>query len=187
MMILRKKTAYIAGIAFAAIGMIQAVNADYTESNSLPADYERQDMVVTLKSDPTADLEKACLTVTMARMLSMSHNVTLFVTLDGVSLAADLKQAHKLQCNVPASEDPNKNMDIDGVLDGKMTLAANLEAFLGGIPPYDENPDMVNCPLCWMERYPGEMPKYGVMPGVNGVPETAIGQLLSNAEEVIDF
>jgi len=77
-------------LGFVAVGLFQPVNADWSVySGGGVSMGDAQDIVVTLKSNPMSNPEMACLAVTFARSLSGGANVTLFVTLDGVSLADD--------------------------------------------------------------------------------------------------
>lgn len=128
-----------------------------------------------------ANLEEACLAVTFARMLSMNpvNNVTLFVTLDGVSLAKDQgRRAHRRMCTIPWD-------------DGEISLQGNLVAFLDKDEDseitFEESQNVVVCPICWGERYGDEEPDYGVLPGQDGVPDTAIGTMIDNADKILDF
>lgn len=178
--------AIILGVGILTGGFFQSASADYSvdilsagddvggNSASIP-----QDIVVTLKSNPMANIEEACLAVTFARMLSgqPGHNVTLFVTLDGVSLADRQDRALHLMCAVPPA------MDTDGVVDGALSLRDNLMSFLGsGIDNYN---NLVVCPICWGARY-DEGPDFGVLPGKTA-PANAIGTMMGNAEKILDF
>ena len=178
-MLTKARKAITLSLAILAGGFIQSANADYSELSGTNAATTRQDIVVSLKSNPMANLEEACLAVTFARMLSrpspsgnVAHNVTLFVTLDGVALAADSNRASKRMCTTP--------------WEGELSLKDNLETFLDFDGANNAN-DMVVCPLCWQERYPGELPKYGVLPGKEGTPGDAIGTMIGNADKILDF
>jgi hypothetical protein len=118
--------------------------------------------------------EMACLAVTFARSLLHNDNnltyanVTLFVTLDGVSLADDsVTGSRRFKCETPW---------------GKISLKENLEAFIGV-----NNNNMVVCPICWKSRYGDELPDYGVLPGAEGVDSKAIGKMMLDADKILDF
>ena len=164
----------ILSLAVLAGSFVQSANADYSTNNGGIQNGDPQDIVVSLKSNPMANLEEACLAVTFARMLAMNpaNNVTLFVTLDGVSLGDKQDQAHLLMCKTP--------------WDGEISLGGNLEAFLG---QPNEHEHMVVCPICWKERYNAK-PGYGVLPGAtgaHGAPANAIGIMIGNADKILDF
>jgi sulfur relay (sulfurtransferase) complex TusBCD TusD component (DsrE family) len=159
-------------LGIVAVGLFQPVNADWLiDSGGGISQGDAQDIVISLKANPMSHLEQACLAVTFARSLSGGANVTLFVTLDGVSLA-DKKDAvfsDNFVCTTPW---------------GKITLKENLETFL------DKNDDnMVVCPICWKERYADKtQPIYGVLPGITpNVPGTAIGKMMLDADKILDF
>jgi hypothetical protein len=121
--------------------------------------------------------EMACLAVTFANSLSgaPNTNVTLFVTLDGVSLADDsVVSSRRFKCDTP---------------DGEISLKENLEAFLTEKDSHSVNDnDLVVCPLCWISRYGDELPDYGVLPGSeDGTPRDAIGKMILDAEKILDF
>lgn len=174
--------AIVLSAAIVAGGFFQSASADWSSNNGGNSAGVPHDIVISLKSNPMANLEEACLAVTFARMLSgkPGHNVTLFVTLDGVALAADLKAAKKRICTTPESQG------------GEISLAEHLEEFLGGD---NHSNDMVVCPICWNERYPGEAPKYGVVPVSPGEtpdeewesPPSTIPGLMGNADKILDF
>ena len=167
--------AIVLGVSVFTIGLFQSASAEWEVNYGGISAGDDQDIVITLKSNPMANIEEACLSVTFARMLSgnSANNVTLFVTLDGVSLADKQDQAHKLMCTTPSS------------MSGEITLGDNLEAFLGNGGGKKDN--MVVCPLCWGARYPGKKPDYGVLPGQDGVPGNAIGTMMGNADKILDF
>lgn len=156
---------FILAVGIATFGLFQSVNADWEIDTD-------QDIVISLQSNPMTDPERACLAVTFARMLSggaPSANVTLFVTLDGVSLADGNDQVFEAQfkCTVPESM----------ATGGEITLKDHLELFLGSPKKSD---DMVVCPLCWNSRYGSAVPFYGV--------KTAnIKTMIFNAEKILDF
>jgi hypothetical protein len=140
-------------------------NADWT-SNAPPIQAGiAQDIVISFKSNPMSHPEAACLSVTLARSLrggDPSANVTLFPTLDGVTIGdSKVVSSRRFKCNTPW---------------GEVSLQENLEAFLNGNPN-----NMVICPLCWEERYGDQLPDYGVL------NPPAVGALLLNAEKIIDF
>lgn len=144
-----------------------------------PPDTE-SDVVISLKTDPMSDPEAACLAVTLARVLKMrGSNVTLFPTLDGVSLGdAHVVGSPRFKCDTPFSADP-------------ISLQENLEAFfeLGGWSIHN----MVVCPLCWEKRYGEETPYYGFLPSECTDPSDpldecyAVAIMLEHADKVIDF
>jgi len=142
-----------------------SANADWTINAPPIQAGVPQDIVISLKLDPMAHPEAACLSVTMARSLRMgdpSANVTLFPTLDGVAMGdSQVVTSRRFRCNTPW---------------GELSLQENLEAFLAGNPN-----NMVICPLCWSDRYGDQLPDYGVL------NPPAVGAVLLNAEKIIDF
>ena len=181
---IRNSFTLILGIV--AIGLFQPVNADWYVDTEIPDDHEGgvsrgelQDIVITLKSNPMSNPEMACLAVTFARSLSNTDlnptnaNVTLFVTLDGVTLAdASVTRSRRFKCDFPLP---------DGQII-EISLKENLEAFIGG----NAN-NMVVCPLCWISRYGDELPDYGVLPGAEGIDPKAIGKMMLDADKILDF
>ena len=155
-------------LGVAAVGLFQPVNADWeNDSGGGISAGDPQDIVISLKSNPMSNPEMACLAVTFARSLSGSANVTLFVTLDGVSLADDsVVSSKRFKCDTPW---------------GEISLIENLEAFIAG----NAN-NMVVCPICWKSRYGDELPDYGVLPGIT-VDGTAIGKMVLDADKILDF
>ena len=157
------------------VGLFQPVNADWAiDSYGGISQGDPQDIVISLKSNPMSNAEMACLAVTFARSLTNTDtnptnaNVTLFVTLDGVSLADDsVASSRRFKCDTPW---------------GEVSLKENLEAFIDG---NDNN--MVVCPLCWKSRYGDELPDYGVLPGAEGVDPKAIGKMMLDADKILDF
>lgn len=163
--------------ALAVIGALQTAHADWDVNYGGISAADEQDVVISLKSDPNHDPEAACLAVTFARSLSgnPNANITLFVTLDGVNLANDKyisrRRLKKYECTTPF--DPPH-----------VTLEENLIAFLNENSGGDDG--LVVCPICWKERYGGELPDYGVLPGATA-PGNAIGQMIFNADKILDF
>ena len=158
---------------------VQSVQADWDVNFGGISESDPQDVVISLATDPNHDPEAACLAVTFARSLTAPNpnfptsevNVTLFVTLDGVNLAREdyisRKRLKEYECTTPW---------------GKVSLADHLTAYIAG----NDNRMMV-CPICWKERYENESPDYGAMPGVDGVPGTAIGTMMFNADKILSF
>jgi hypothetical protein len=165
---------YLAHLA-AAASMAAAsttANADwYLDSMAGVSAGEPQDVVISLKVNPLTNPETACLSITLARALKGNGvtNVTLFPTLDGVTLGdAKVVDNKKFRCSTPFPEPQ------------PVSLADNLERFLDG-----NMDNMVVCPICWGERYGEEqLPDYGFLPPP-GNP--AVGKLLLDAEKIIDF
>jgi hypothetical protein len=155
---------------------MQPLHADWDLNYSeMTSSSTPQDIVVSLATDPNHDPEAACLAVTFARSLSGNDkaNVTLFVTLDGVNLASEdyisRKRLKEYECTTPAS------------MGGKISLIDHLTAYIGG----NDN-KMIVCPICWNERYEGESPDFGVLPG-DTAPGTAIGTVMFNADKILSF
>jgi len=159
---------------------MQSVHADWDLNFGGISELDPQDIVVSLATDPNHDPEAACLAVTFARNLSgnANANITLFVTLDGVNLASEDYITKKRLKNYKCTTPPNLTPDSSG----QISLADHLTAFIDG----NDN-KMVVCPLCWNERYEGETPDYGVLPGTGGVPGTAIGTMMFNADKILSF
>ena len=181
---IRSSFTLILGIV--AVGLFQPVNADWAiDSDGGISMFDAQDIVITLKSNPMSNPEMACLAVTFARSLSadstsLTNNVTLFVTLDGVSLADDsVTSSRRFKCDFPGQ---------DGEI-LEISLKENLEMFLNeGIEGGELNQNnMVVCPLCWISRYGDELPDYGVLPGAEGVDPKAIGKMMLDADKILDF
>ena len=177
-------TVTAAALVATALAPFSAVG-DWTQNDgSSSTAGEGQDIVITLKSDPRSNPEAACLAVTLARSLrgdflpsgatATAANVTLFPTLDGVAIGdAHVVSRPRFRCNTP---------------EGVISLQENLEDFLCDTGDridcaYDDfnMNNLVECPLCWSERYPGQMPYYGVL------NPAAVNEVLLNAEKVIDF
>lgn len=163
-------------------GAMQSVHADWDLNLGGISETDPQDIVVSLATDPNHDPEAACLAVTFARSLKAPNpnfpnsavNVTLFVTLDGVNLASEdyisRKRLKEYECTTPPA------------MGGKISLIDHLTAYIAG-----NDKKMIVCPICWNERYEGETPDFGVMPGVDGVPGTAIGTTMYNADKILSF
>ena len=151
---------------------LQSVQADWDLNFGGISAADPQDVVISLATDPNHDPEAACLAVTFARSLSANPkaNITLFVTLDGVNLASEdyitRKRLKEYECTTPW---------------GKVSLAESLTTYIDG-----NNKSMVVCPICWNERYEGETPNFGVLPGVTA-PGNAIGAMMFNADKILSF
>ena len=159
---------FILGITVAST--LQTANADWSVNAGGISASDPQDVVISMQANPRKNLEQACLAVTFARSLSANPNanVTLFVTLDGVSLAKErVIKKRRLKCTTPW---------------GEISLKESLEAFID-----ENNNSMVVCPICWKERYGEDLPDYGVLPGAEGTPGTAIGAMIFNADKILDF
>ena len=171
------KNSFTLILGIVAIGLFQPLNADWdVDSDGGISQGDAQDIVISLKSNPMSNPEMACLAVTFARSLSNTElnptnaNVTLFVTLDGVTLAdASVTRSRRFKCDTP---------------DGEISLKENLETFIDG-----NHNNMVVCPLCWISRYGDEeLPDYGVLPGsADGTPRGAIGKMVLDADKILDF
>ncbi|MEJ2308738.1 MAG: DsrE family protein [Gammaproteobacteria bacterium] len=157
-------------------GAMQSVHADWDVNFGGLSGADPQDIVISLATDPNHDPEAACLAVTFARSLSgnPNANITLFVTLDGVNLASEdyitRKRLKEYECTTPPT------------MSGKISLVDHLTAYIDG----NDN-KMIVCPICWNERYEGENPDFGVLPGAEGVPGTAIGTTMFNADKILSF
>ena len=165
---LRSVSTVLLGIIVA--GVFQSANADWNLNARGISAADPQDVVVSLKTNPRRNLEQACLAVTFARSLAgnPNSNITLFVTLDGVALAKErVIKKRRLKCVTPW---------------GEVSLKEHLETFING-----DNNAMVICPICWKERYGDKLPDYGVLPGAEGVPGTAIGKMIFNADKILGF
>ena len=163
-------------LALGTLLMASQVNADWLiDSDGGISAGDAQDVMISLKSNPMSNPEMACLAVTFARSLSAAANVTLFVTLDGVSLADDsVTGSRRFKCETPW---------------GEISLKENLEMFLTEEGTVDANQNhMVVCPICWKSRYGDELPDYGVLPGsADGTSPTAIGKMVLDADKILDF
>jgi hypothetical protein len=120
--------------------------------------------------------------VTLAKTLAKNgyraQNVTIFATLDGAALGVEgVIDEPRFKCAQP-----------DG---SEISLQENLEQFLS---EYDAALDevvlnhdhLVLCPICYRERFGDRVPDYGVLPGYDA-PPTAVIDVLTNADKVIDF
>mgnify|MGYP001820244283 CR=1 FL=1 len=168
----RSLTTFLALLIF---GAMQPLHADWDVNAGGISAADPQDVVVSLATDPNHDPEAACLAVTFARSLSLNQkaNITLFVTLDGVNLAREdyitRKRLKEYECTTPST------------MSGKISLADHLTAYIAG----NDN-KMVVCPICWNERYEGENPDFGVLPGTTA-PGNAIGAMMFNADKILSF
>jgi len=194
-------------------GATQSVHADWDLNFGGISAADPQDIVVSLATDPKDDPEAACLAVTFARNLSgnPNANVTLFVTLDGVHLAnkayisskkSDEEYSSKRKkkhghghghWGEYSSERTKKHGEEHSSAEhaeeykcttpwGEFSLAEHLTTYI------DHNDNkMVVCPLCWNERYEGELPDFGVLPGAEDIPGTAIGMMMFNADKILSF
>lgn len=158
---LRKIFMLVVGIV--SIGLFQFASADWHP------DPERQNLTITLKSNPMANPEAACLAVTFANSFKDPANVTLFVTLDGVTLAdKSIVSSPRFKCELS-----------DGSI---ISLSDHLDNFI------DNNPDnLVVCPICWRSRYGEEIPDYGILPNSDDDNAMAIGSLIMSADKILDF
>jgi len=172
---MRKLLAIIIGL-FLAITSVTAI-ADYTVDKGPIRVNSPQDIVLTLSEDPTMKPEVACLVLTMGQFLRSSSpkvNVTLFLKNDGVKLA-DFETVSSVS-------------DLCMTQQDEVTLEDNLELFLAGNPN-----NMVNCPICWYERFGDQKWYYGFYPDsddpleIQQAIQEAIRLLLLSADKVIDF
>ena len=137
-----------------------------------PTGLDPQNVVIVVSENPRSNPESTCLAVTLANALTFGprpQNVTLFATLDGVALGLEaVVGSPRFKCT-----------QSDG---SKISLQANLETFLNG-----NQDNLVLCPICYKERFGDEPPTYGVRPGSDGTPGSAVIDVLANADKVIDF
>ena len=173
------RNAFTLILGIVAVCLFQPVNADWAiDSDGGISAGDAQDIVITLKSNPMSNPEMACLAVTFARSLSGGANVTLFVTLDGVSLADDsVAGSRRFKCDFPL---PDGQIIV-------ISLKENLEEFLTEDDGTINDNNMVVCPLCWKSRYGDELPDHGVLPGAEGVDPKAIGKMMLDADKILDF
>jgi len=182
---------------FSAIG-------DWTQNDgSSSTAGKKQDIAITLKLDPVEHPDAACLAVTLARSLRgdfsedgaratkakrptkterpTKTNVTLFPTLDGVTIG---------------DAEVVEGLGVCATPEGPITFQENLEDFLCDTGDRDDCPypddlnmnNLVECPLCWSERYMGPPPDYEVpQPDYGVLNPAAVNDVLLNAEKVIDF
>ena len=162
---------FILAVGITSFGLLQSVNADWEIDTGAILGNDLQDVVISLKSNPMSNPEMACLAVTFARSLALhpnykdTSNVTLFVTLDGVSLADDsVVSSRRFKCDTPW---------------GVISLKKNLDAFMR-----DNVNNMVVCPICWKARYGTTPPDYGYLPGPG---DTAVLDVIMRAEKILDF
>ena len=139
-----------------------------------PTNGGSQNIVIVVAENPNSNPERTCLAVTLAKTLAYNeykpNNVTIFATLDGTALGLD-KIVNKPGFSCPQSGGT------------EMSLEENLDEFLAG----NQN-NLVLCPICYTERFGGRVPDNGVLPGSDdGTPDTAVIDLLANADKVIDF
>ena len=143
-----------------------------------PVNDDPQNIVIVVSEKPRSNPERTCLAVTLAKTLAKNgyraQNVTLFATLDGAALGVErVIDKPRFKCAQP-----------DGT---EISLQENLEQFL-----YDDDGGMLNhnhlvlCPICYRERFGDRVPDYGVLPGYDA-PPTAVIDVLTNADKVIDF
>lgn len=141
-----------------------------------------QDIVITLKTNPLANAEPACVALQLGLNLLTDigegpvNSVTLFPTVDGVAIASESMRLSEdgvypplLNCLAPDPGNLNETIEVP--------LPEIVNAF-------SENPNtnIVICPLCWKDRYEGESPIYG---NLGSGPE--IHDLFLKADKVIDF
>ena len=162
---------FILAVGITTFGLFQSVNADWEVDTGVILWNAPQDVVISLKSNPMSNPEMACLAVTFARSLALhpkysgTSNVTLFVTLDGVSLADDsVVSSRRFKCDTPW---------------GEISLIDNLDAFMR-----ENKNNMVVCPICWKARYGTTPPDYGYLPGKG---DTAVLDMIMGAEKILDF
>ena len=181
-----------AALVATALAPFSAVG-DWTQNDgSSSTAGKKQDIVITLKSDPgdsAENLKAACLAVTLARSLrgdfspdgarATKANVTLFPTLGGVTIGNESVVETLGDCKIPG---PPGSPAVE------ISFQENLEDFLCDTGDRDDCPyaddlnmnNLVECPLCWSERYEYP-PDYGVL------NPAAVNKVLLNAEKVIDF
>ena len=159
---------------FALLGVLvsQSVAADWSVPG--PANADQQNIVIVVSENPNSNPERTCLAITLGKTLANNpyrpQNVTIFATLDGTALGVKrVVKRRRFRC-----------AQSDG---SEISLQENLEQFLS----VTDN-DLVLCPICYGERYGDRLPDYGVLPGSqDGTPGTAVIDVLSNADKVIDF
>jgi predicted peroxiredoxin len=157
-----------------------------------PANEDLQNIVIVVSENPRSNPERTCLAVTLAKTFAKNpyrpQNVTIFATLDGAALGVErVVDKPRFKC-----------AQADG---SEISLQENLEQFLS---EYDENlgrvvlnhDHLVLCPICYHERFGDRLPDYGVLPSVDYdddnpdeglAPQTAVIDVLANADKVIDF
>lgn len=141
-----------------------------------PSVDREETVVVSLATDPRENSEAACVALQIAMNLLKSDlngddpggkvrpvdSLTLFLTLDGVELVAPGSDFSDTWCVTPGEEK---------TLSELLGNFANMEA------------DIVVCPLCWKDRYPGQTPEY------DAIVATAfdIHDLFLYADKVLGF
>jgi predicted peroxiredoxin len=153
-----------------------------------PVNEDPQNIVIVVSENPRSNPERTCLAVTLAKTFAKNlyrpQNVTIFATLDGAALGVErVIDKRRFKC-----------AQADGT---EISLQENLEQFLS---EYDPELDMVVlnhdhlvlCPICYRERFGDRVPDYGVLPsaeypGEGLAPQTAVIDVLANADKVIDF
>ena len=158
---------------FALLGVLVSPSVAADWSLPGPNNMDPQNIVIVVSENPTSNPERTCLAITLGKTLADNpyrpQNVTIFATLDGTALGVkSVVKRRRFRC-----------AQSDG---SEMSLKDNLEEFLAG---NDNN--LVLCPICYKERYGDRPPHYGVLPGSDGTPGTAVIDVLSNADKVIDF
>jgi len=138
-----------------------------------PTNMDPQNIVIVVSENPRSNPERTCLAVTLAKTFALNkyrpHNVTIFATLDGTALGVKkVVKSRRFKC-----------AQADGT---EISLKENLEEFLG-----ENDNHLVMCPICYRERYGDTPPYFGVLPGDGLTPPTAVIDVLSNADKVIDF
>lgn len=167
-------------LAFGASLYPQATVADWQTAG--PANENPQNIVIVVSENPRSNAERTCLAVTLAKTLARAktpdgefynpQNVTIFATLDGAALGVErIIDKRRFKCT-----------QGDG---SEISLQENLEQFLAYDGSMNHN-HLVLCPICYRERFGDRLPDYGVLPGVD-VPPTAVIDVLTNADKVIDF
>jgi hypothetical protein len=143
---------------------------------------DEQNIVIVVSENPRSNPERTCLAVTLAKTFAKNlyrpQNVTIFATLDGAALGVERVIAkRRFKC-----------VQGDG---SEISLQENLETFLAYDGKTNQN-HLVLCPICYRERFGDRVPDYGVLPsaeypGEGLAPQTAVIDVLANADKVIDF
>ena len=147
-----------------------------------PANEDPQNVVIVVSENPRSNPERTCLAVTLAKTFAKNlyrpQNVTIFATLDGAALGVErVIDKRRFKC-----------AQADGT---EISLQENLETFLAYDGKTNQN-HLVLCPICYRERFGDRVPDYGVLPsaeypGEGLAPQTAVIDVLANADKVIDF